>query len=126
MGWKLLKIQIINGARSHVLHFLAPSIFLIIFSCSNSGEKREDLRKSSPMRFFADREICYADILPPSEVIIILNQLIIIIIKSYDSFLFFSFLFGLDKVRARIEVAVLNFLKILTCTDPAISDLLLV
>ncbi|KAH8522034.1 hypothetical protein Peur_040593 [Populus x canadensis] len=48
------------------------------------------------MRFFADREICYADILPPSE------------------------------VRARIEVAVLNFLKILTCTDPAISDLLLI
>lgn len=48
------------------------------------------------MRFFADREICYADVLPPSE------------------------------VRARIEVAVLNFLKILTCTDPAISDLLLI
>ncbi|KAG6791665.1 hypothetical protein POTOM_000795 [Populus tomentosa] len=48
------------------------------------------------MRFFADREICYADILPPPE------------------------------VRARIEVAVLNFLKILTCTDPAISDLLLI
>ncbi|KAJ6712546.1 MEIOTIC RECOMBINATION PROTEIN SPO11 [Salix purpurea] len=48
------------------------------------------------MKFFTDREICYADILPPSE------------------------------VRARIEVAVLNFLKILTCADPAISDLLLI
>jgi len=80
------------------------------------------------MRFFADREICYADILPPSEVIIILNQSIIIRIIIIKAVIlsFFSFLFGLDKVRARIEVAVLNFLKILTCTDPAISDLLLV
>ncbi|CAK7335609.1 unnamed protein product [Dovyalis caffra] len=55
----------------------------------------EDLCKPS-MKFFTDQEICYADILTPSE------------------------------VRARIEVAMLNFLKILTSPDPAISDLPLV
>ncbi|XP_059662277.1 meiotic recombination protein SPO11-2 isoform X2 [Cornus florida] len=54
-----------------------------------------DLCKSS-MMFFSDQHLCYADILPPSE------------------------------VRARIEVAVLNFLKILSSPTPAISDLSLI
>ncbi|KAE8055405.1 hypothetical protein FH972_012245 [Carpinus fangiana] len=55
----------------------------------------EDLRESS-MRFFSDQNLCYADILSPSE------------------------------VRARIEVTVLNFLRILTAPAPAISDLSLI
>uniref|UniRef100_A0A2N9IQ11 DNA topoisomerase (ATP-hydrolyzing) n=1 Tax=Fagus sylvatica TaxID=28930 RepID=A0A2N9IQ11_FAGSY len=55
----------------------------------------EDLCKSS-MRFFSDQHLCFADIIPPSE------------------------------VRARIEVAVLNFLRILTSPSPAISDLPLI
>ncbi|KAL0393593.1 UNVERIFIED_CONTAM: Meiotic recombination protein SPO11-2 [Sesamum latifolium] len=46
--------------------------------------------------FFSDQHLCHADILPPSE------------------------------VRARIEVAILNFLKNLNSTDPAISDLPLI
>ncbi|KAK4435403.1 Meiotic recombination protein SPO11-2 [Sesamum alatum] len=46
--------------------------------------------------FFSDQHLCNADILPPSE------------------------------VRARIEVAVLNFLKNLNSTDPEISDLPLI
>ncbi|KAL2238263.1 meiotic recombination protein SPO11-2 [Sesamum indicum] len=46
--------------------------------------------------FFSDQHLCHADILPPCE------------------------------VRARIEVAILNFLKHLYSTDPAISDLPLI
>ncbi|KAF8379593.1 hypothetical protein HHK36_029034 [Tetracentron sinense] len=46
--------------------------------------------------FYSDQHLCYADILPPSE------------------------------VRARIEVAVLNFLKILNSPVPAITDLPLI
>ncbi|KAL2516766.1 Meiotic recombination protein SPO11-2 [Abeliophyllum distichum] len=46
--------------------------------------------------FFSDQHLCHADILPPSE------------------------------VRARIEVAVLNFLKNLNSTQPEISDLPLI
>ncbi|KAK6935439.1 Spo11/DNA topoisomerase VI, subunit A, N-terminal [Dillenia turbinata] len=46
--------------------------------------------------FFSDQQLCYADILPPSE------------------------------VQARIEVAVLNFLRILTSPNPAVSDLSLI
>ncbi|KAH9775353.1 Meiotic recombination protein SPO11-2 [Citrus sinensis] len=52
----------------------------------------EDLSKSS-LNFFADQQLCSADILSPIE------------------------------VRARIEVSVINFLKILNSPDPAISDL---
>ncbi|KAL5551991.1 hypothetical protein UlMin_002167 [Ulmus minor] len=55
----------------------------------------EDELKFS-MRFFSDQQLCYADLLPPSEVL------------------------------PRIEVAVLNFLRILTSPAPAISDLSLV
>ncbi|KAL6986314.1 hypothetical protein U1Q18_019681 [Sarracenia purpurea var. burkii] len=50
----------------------------------------------SSIMFFSDQQLCYADILPPPE------------------------------VRARIEVAVLNFLKILNSPAPAISDLSLI
>ncbi|PRQ17585.1 putative DNA topoisomerase (ATP-hydrolyzing) [Rosa chinensis] len=50
----------------------------------------------SALNFFSDQQLCYADILTPPEVI------------------------------ARIQVAVLNFLRILTSPDPAISDLPLV
>ncbi|KAK4365423.1 hypothetical protein RND71_016781 [Anisodus tanguticus] len=46
--------------------------------------------------FFFDQHLCYADIIPPSQ------------------------------VRARIEVAVLNFLKALSSNDPSISDLSLI
>ncbi|RWR91905.1 meiotic recombination protein SPO11-2 [Cinnamomum micranthum f. kanehirae] len=53
-----------------------------------------DLCKSS--LFYSDQNLCYAEILPPSE------------------------------VRARIEVAVLKFLKTLNSPSPAISDLSLV
>ncbi|RWV90603.1 hypothetical protein GW17_00047179, partial [Ensete ventricosum] len=46
--------------------------------------------------FYADQRLCSAEILPPSQ------------------------------VRARIEVAVLNFLKNLTASNPTISNLPLV
>ncbi|KAF7828223.1 meiotic recombination protein SPO11-2 [Senna tora] len=52
--------------------------------------------RNSTLKFFSDQELCYADILPP------------------------------DQVRARIEVSVLNFLKILNSSNPAISDLPLI
>ncbi|CAJ1927679.1 unnamed protein product [Sphenostylis stenocarpa] len=48
------------------------------------------------LNFFSDQELCNADIVPPSQ------------------------------VRARIEVSVLNFLKILNASNPAISDLPLI
>ncbi|XP_038906477.1 meiotic recombination protein SPO11-2 isoform X2 [Benincasa hispida] len=50
----------------------------------------------SSMRFFSDQELCYADILTPQEVV------------------------------ARIQIAVLNFLRILTSSTPAISNLPLI
>ncbi|TYH58348.1 hypothetical protein ES332_D08G147900v1 [Gossypium tomentosum] len=50
----------------------------------------------SSMKFFSDQQLCFADILLPHE------------------------------VQARIQVAVLNFLKILSFPDPAISDLPLI
>ncbi|KAL6177311.1 hypothetical protein ACLB2K_048837 [Fragaria x ananassa] len=50
----------------------------------------------SALNFFSDQQLCYADFLTPPEVI------------------------------ARIQVAVLNFLKILTSPDPAISGLPLI
>ncbi|CAM8953715.1 unnamed protein product [Rhodiola kirilowii] len=56
----------------------------------------EDDSSNSTLMFFADQDLCYADILPPLE------------------------------VRARIELAVLNFLKSLTSASPAISDLPLI
>ncbi|WCJ26365.1 Meiotic recombination protein SPO11-2 [Euphorbia peplus] len=52
--------------------------------------------RTSSLKFFSDQHLCYADILTPLE------------------------------VRARIEVSVLNFLRILTSPDPAISDLPLI
>ncbi|XP_017973946.1 PREDICTED: meiotic recombination protein SPO11-2 isoform X2 [Theobroma cacao] len=52
--------------------------------------------RKSSMKFFSDQQLCYADVLPPHE------------------------------VRARIQVAVLNFLKILKSPDPAISNLPLI
>ncbi|KAF3448621.1 hypothetical protein FNV43_RR09334 [Rhamnella rubrinervis] len=55
----------------------------------------EDLRNAS-LSFFSDQQLCYADILPPFEVL------------------------------ARIEVAVLNFIRILTSPAPAVSDLPLI
>ncbi|OMO79588.1 Spo11/DNA topoisomerase VI, subunit A [Corchorus capsularis] len=51
---------------------------------------------NSSMKFFSDQKLCYADILPPYE------------------------------ARARIQVAVLNFLKLLNSPDPSISDLPLI
>ncbi|MED6167166.1 hypothetical protein PIB30_000417 [Stylosanthes scabra] len=48
------------------------------------------------LKFFSDQELCYADIVPPHQ------------------------------VRARIEVSVLNFLKNLNASNPAISDLPLI
>ncbi|XP_022995806.1 meiotic recombination protein SPO11-2 isoform X2 [Cucurbita maxima] len=50
----------------------------------------------SSMRFFSDQELCYADILTPQEAL------------------------------ARIQVAVLNFLRILSSSTPAISNLPLI
>ncbi|TYI69273.1 hypothetical protein E1A91_D08G143300v1 [Gossypium mustelinum] len=50
----------------------------------------------SSMKFFSDQQLCFADILLPHE------------------------------VQARIQVAVLNFLKILSSPDPEISDLPLI
>ncbi|CAL0314517.1 unnamed protein product [Lupinus luteus] len=55
----------------------------------------EDLQNSK-LKFFSDQELCYADIIPPSQ------------------------------VRARIEVSVLNFIKILNASNPAISHLPLI
>ncbi|TKY70975.1 Meiotic recombination protein SPO11-2 [Spatholobus suberectus] len=52
--------------------------------------------RNSTLKFFSDQELCYADIVPPAQ------------------------------VRARIEVSVLNFLKTLNASNPAISDLPLV
>ena len=78
----------------------------------------EDLRESS-MRFFSDQSLCYADILSPSEVTISSSSLIILFgLVQIRNFLV--------QVRARIEVTVLNFLRILTAPAPAISDLSLV
>ncbi|EPS61073.1 hypothetical protein M569_13726 [Genlisea aurea] len=54
-----------------------------------------ELLKNSSV-FFSDQQLCYADILPPSE------------------------------VRARIEVAILKFLKILCSETPSVSDLPLI
>ncbi|XP_027362146.1 meiotic recombination protein SPO11-2 isoform X1 [Abrus precatorius] len=51
---------------------------------------------NSTLKFFSDQELCYADIVPPAQ------------------------------VRARIEVSVLSFLKILNASNPAISDLPLI
>ncbi|KAE9596530.1 putative DNA topoisomerase (ATP-hydrolyzing) [Lupinus albus] len=48
------------------------------------------------LKLFSDQELCYADIIPPSQ------------------------------VRARIEVSVLNFIKILNAPKPAISHLPLI
>ncbi|XP_031390820.1 meiotic recombination protein SPO11-2 [Punica granatum] len=50
----------------------------------------------SSLTFFSDQQLCYADVLPPPE------------------------------VRARIEIAVLNFLRILNSPEPAISLLPLI
>ncbi|KAK7406089.1 hypothetical protein VNO78_07706 [Psophocarpus tetragonolobus] len=52
--------------------------------------------QNSMLKFFSDQELCYADIVPPAQ------------------------------VRARIEVSVLNFLKILNASNPAISNLPLI
>ncbi|XP_017407238.1 meiotic recombination protein SPO11-2 isoform X1 [Vigna angularis] len=52
--------------------------------------------QNSALKFFSDQELCNADIVPPAQ------------------------------VRARIEVSVLNFLKILNASNPAISDLPLI
>ncbi|KAI4315465.1 hypothetical protein L6164_028272 [Bauhinia variegata] len=52
--------------------------------------------QNSTLKFFCDQELCYADVLSPLQ------------------------------VRARIEVSVLNFLKILNAPNPAISDLPLI
>ncbi|WVZ11565.1 hypothetical protein V8G54_016095 [Vigna mungo] len=52
--------------------------------------------QNSALKFFSDQELCNADIVPPAQ------------------------------VRARIEVSVLNFLKILNASSPAISDLPLI
>ncbi|KAK7366726.1 hypothetical protein VNO80_08723 [Phaseolus coccineus] len=52
--------------------------------------------QNSTLKFFSDQELCNADIVPPAQ------------------------------VRARIEVSVLNFLKILNASNPAISNLPLI
>ncbi|XVE64775.1 hypothetical protein DITRI_Ditri07aG0128900 [Diplodiscus trichospermus] len=52
--------------------------------------------RKSSLQFFSDQNLCYADVLPPRE------------------------------VRARIQVAVLSFLKILNSPDPGISHLPLI
>ncbi|XP_004511556.1 meiotic recombination protein SPO11-2 isoform X1 [Cicer arietinum] len=56
----------------------------------------EEDLRNSALKFFTDQELCYADIIPPAQ------------------------------VRARIEVSVLSFLKILNASNPAISDLPLI
>ncbi|KAK7308962.1 hypothetical protein RJT34_05328 [Clitoria ternatea] len=52
--------------------------------------------RSSTLKFFSDQELCNADIIPPAQ------------------------------VRARIEVSVLSFLRILNASNPSISDLPLI
>ncbi|XP_057450007.1 meiotic recombination protein SPO11-2 isoform X4 [Lotus japonicus] len=52
--------------------------------------------QNSSLKFFSDQELCYADIVPPAQ------------------------------VRARIEVSVLSFLKILNASNPSISHLPLI
>ncbi|KAJ4877151.1 Meiotic recombination protein SPO11-2 [Raphanus sativus] len=54
------------------------------------------MEEEASMKFFSDQNTSYADILPPHE------------------------------ARARIEVSVLNLLRVLNSTDPAISDLSLI
>ncbi|CAN7090569.1 unnamed protein product [Brassica rapa subsp. narinosa] len=54
------------------------------------------MEEDASMKFFSDQNTSYADILPPRE------------------------------VRARIEVSVLNLLRVLNSPDPAISDLSLI
>lgn len=86
----------------------------------------DDLCKSS-MRFFSDQHLCYADILPPHQVTLFVPRSYI---GCWFATLFFRFVSkhrkSLSQVRARIQVAVLNFVKILNSPDPAISDLALV
>lgn len=81
----------------------------------------EDLRNST-LKFFSDQDLCHADILPPAQVIVLI---------TYNPFFFWfgevqMAKFWLMQARARIEVSVLNFLKILNASNPAISDLPLV
>lgn len=86
-----------------------------------SSEKMGELFKSSV--FFSDQHLCHADILPPSEVISILCNSRLDVWFNFQ--IFFEFLLCV-QVRARIEVAVINFLKNLNSTTPEISDLPLV
>jgi len=85
----------------------------------------EDLQNSA-LKFFSDQELCNVDIVPPAQVIMLFHH------PSFFVFLFLLILiwpavpFRRVQVRARIEVSVLNFLKILNASNPAISDLPLV
>lgn len=74
----------------------------------------------SSVRFFSDQELCYADILTPQEVSYTTPSLLSPI-RVLPSPALISM-----QVLARIQVAVLNFLRILTSSTPAISNLPLV
>nr|XP_018676843.1 PREDICTED: meiotic recombination protein SPO11-2 isoform X2 [Musa acuminata subsp. malaccensis] len=77
--------------------FASPSHYKIGI-CSDTTTVRVEMEPDllKSSLFHADQRLCSAEILPPSQ------------------------------VRARIEVAVLNFLKNLTASNPAISDLPLI
>lgn len=80
------------------------------------------------MKFFSDQYLSYADILPPHEVSFSADYQIPSSSSSSSPLLFrFEILRSLIlQARARIEVSVLNLLRILNSPDPAISDLSLV
>nr|XP_011463923.1 PREDICTED: meiotic recombination protein SPO11-2 [Fragaria vesca subsp. vesca] len=85
-----------RGGTYLARRFAFPSFKTITHSFQNPQQKKMEDTCKSALNFFSDQQLCYADILTPPEVI------------------------------ARIQVAILNFLKILTSPDPAISDLPLV
>ena len=84
----------------------------------------EDPLKSS-MRFFSDQQLCYADILSPPEARNLSHIFTFFSVAIIIMILIFAIVVT-EQVLPRIEVAVLNFLRILTSSSPAISDLPLV
>jgi len=90
--------------------------------------KMEESSGLSSMKFFSDQHLSYADILLPHEVSFASNfefieSLVFFTVESRSSDWNRS---SLLQARARIEVSVLNLLRILNSPDPAISDLSLV
>lgn len=80
------------------------------------------MEEDASMKFFSDQNTSYADILPPREVKFpcwFSSWWLICRFETEDC------VYRM-QARARIEVSVLNLLRVLNSPDPAISDLSLV